>query len=113
MLNRLNHLVSNIETLVLGVGFMHHGASDNTLLSLVYGYGLIGFILILFLSITSIGAPNKLRFNPGPIIVLIFAMAIPLLTGDVFGQAKTIGCFYILVIAVQSINQTPRFSSKH
>jgi hypothetical protein len=112
LLNRLNHLASNIDSLVFGVGFMHYGASDNTLLSLVYGYGLIGFIVILFLSITSIGAPNKLHFKPRPIIVLIIAMAIPLLTGDVFGQAKTIGCFYILIIAVQSINQIPRFHSK-
>jgi hypothetical protein len=108
LMHRLSDLASSSQNLLFGVGFMHFGASDNSILSFLYGYGVLGSLVVMGASLVSMGALNKFRIRLTPLVLLVAAMLVPMLTGDVFGQAKTIGSFYVLVIALLSVTKNSK-----
>jgi hypothetical protein len=106
LIERLNKLAENDVRVFLGRGFMHFGASDNTFLSIVYGYGFVGSLIVLVLVSLAIGFPHKMRFNSIPIVGVLVGMFFSLLTADTFGQAKNIGCFYSLIVMLLASNHS-------
>lgn len=107
LIERLAELQQSPSLFLFGRGFMSQGASDNSFLALLHGYGYVGALAALTCLLLSSGvARGKIRWHPqlGGIFIAVFFF---LLTGDVFGQAKIIGCFYCL-IAVRSTLQAKR-----
>lgn len=114
LIERLTELQQSLSLFLFGLGFMSLGASDNSFLALLHGYGYLGALgALTFLLLTSGVARGKVRWHPqlGGIFIAIFFF---LLTGDIFGQAKIIGCFYCLVAARSTLQVTriPRGSSE-
>lgn len=104
---RLAELQQSLNLFLFGRGFMSLGASDNSFLALLHGYGYLGALaaLICMLLISGV-ARGKVRWHPqlGGIFIASFFF---LLTGDIFGQAKIVGCFYCLIVARSTLQITP------
>jgi len=97
LIERLKELQQSLSLFLFGRGFMTLGASDNSILALMHGYGYLGaFVAVTCLLLSSGVARGKVRWYPqlAGISIPIFFY---LLTADVFGQAKVIGCFYCLM----------------
>lgn len=97
LMERLVELQQSSTVFLFGCGFMSAGASDNSFLTLLYGYGYFGALVALIgmLLILGIG-PNKIKWQP-QLVGIFIGLFFFLLTLDIFGQAKIIGCFYCLV----------------
>jgi hypothetical protein len=97
LVERLTELQQLPSLFLFGRGFMVMGASDNSFLALLHAYGYLGALLALIgLLLTSGVARNKIGLHP-QLAGIFIGIFFYLLTADVFGQAKIIGCFYCLV----------------
>ncbi len=103
LIERLGELQQSPSLFFFGRGFMVNGASDSSFMALLHGYGYLGALVTLIFLLFSLGiAHRKISWHPqlGGIFIAIFFF---LLTGDIYGQAKIIGCFYCLVAARTSL----------
>jgi hypothetical protein len=114
LIERLNELQQSLNLFLFGRGFMSLGASDNSFLALLHGYGYLGALAALTCLLLSSGVVRgKVRWHP-QLSGIFIAIFIFLLTADVFGQAKVIGCFFCLVAvrSIQNAQRIPGGSSK-
>lgn len=94
---KIGEMANDSYLLIVGDGFMKGGASDNSILSFIYGYGLLGSILVSVFVLLSVRFGFSVRFIKHNLPIYI-PLGIYLLTADIFGQAKVISVFFILLL---------------
>ncbi|MBF0211930.1 MAG: hypothetical protein HQM00_00045 [Magnetococcales bacterium] len=97
LLDRLAHMLNDDWVLMFGSGFMRNDAYDNSFLAVIHSYGLFGAFLVSLFLVLTLGARWFRVFSSMHMMGMLIPFTMFMIAGDIFGQAKIITVFFVLV----------------